>query len=320
MMVSAPPGMTPMKVTLGAGAQARQMQQQTAAQQAGIGGIAENAFVSQSDAFESLARSRYENISKGIKAELELNTIAISNQMIELEADRRMLLAMKERAVAVRQTEGVSVMYSLKGKLTLPSRTEQQILNIASFECPAAFVFVASPLLTDYVYLQADNHQHQRYDSAAGAGVDVPQRNLWGDGYETVTSGQYLYRQFWYRFADSGGARICRYPHGCTARQPHQRAALPHRAEQLQEHVGCAAGAGPDTVDGKSIAGHRHEGNIASAQRGRRVPADKNGPRASLRWDMPAGAEHQRTTATILKYVYTMKYDKSLSCDTQRGQ
>ena len=191
-MVSAPPGLSPMKVTLGTIAQAQPLAQQQALQL----GVQAGGLASQSAAFDSLARSRQENIGKGIKAEETLNYIAISNQMIELEADRRQLLAMREQQFAVRQTEGVSVMYSLKGKLTLPSRTEQQIINIASFECRRVCVCGQPP--ADRLCLSAGRHrQHQRDDPASGAGVDVPQREFVGRSeMKLVTSGQTFVASF----------------------------------------------------------------------------------------------------------------------------
>lgn len=114
------------------------------------------AYTDQSQRFDELVQSRRSNISKGIKAQRELNTIAISNQMIEFEADKRMVQQLQQQAVAIRRTEGVSVMYRLPGKLTLPSKSDQQLVTIASLKTPAEFVFMASPLLTDYVYLQAE--------------------------------------------------------------------------------------------------------------------------------------------------------------------
>jgi hypothetical protein len=114
------------------------------------------SYSDQTEQFGQLVQSRRSNISKGIKAQQELNTIAISNQMIEFEADKRMVQQLKEKAVAIRRTEGVSVMYTLPGKLTLPSKSDQQLVTIASLKTAAQFVFVAAPLLTDYVYLQAD--------------------------------------------------------------------------------------------------------------------------------------------------------------------
>jgi hypothetical protein len=110
----------------------------------------------QTERFAQLAQSRRSSIAKGIKANDELNFYAASNQMIEFEADKRLLQQLKEKAVAIQRAEGVSVMYKLPGKLTLPSKSDQQLVTIASIDCPAAFTFEAAPLLTDYVYLAAD--------------------------------------------------------------------------------------------------------------------------------------------------------------------
>jgi uncharacterized protein (TIGR02231 family) len=56
----------------------------------------------------------------------------------------------------ISRVEGISVTYDLPGRLTLPSRSDQQLVTIAAITAKADFTLVAAPLLTDYVYLQAD--------------------------------------------------------------------------------------------------------------------------------------------------------------------
>jgi uncharacterized protein (TIGR02231 family) len=63
---------------------------------------------------------------------------------------------MQQRVAVIKRTEGVSVMYKLPGKLALPSRSDQQLLTIAVVRTKAEFTLVATPLLTDYVYLQGE--------------------------------------------------------------------------------------------------------------------------------------------------------------------
>jgi hypothetical protein len=156
--VASPPILDPMEITLGPGQGGYwsrfygrssvggdiQMPQQAADQV---------QYVDQSQAFESLSVGRRAAVAKGILAQVELNEIAISNQMMELEADKRLLTEMKQKSEALARREGVSVMYALPGKLTLPSRSDQQLVTIASEELPAVYTLLASPLLTDYVYL-----------------------------------------------------------------------------------------------------------------------------------------------------------------------
>lgn len=114
------------------------------------------SYMDQTDLFVQNASQRRASISKGIKANKDLNFYASNTQMIEFEADKRLLQQLKKKAVAIQRAEGVSVMYRLPGRLTLPSKSDQQLVTIASIQCPAAFTFVAAPLLTDYVYLEGE--------------------------------------------------------------------------------------------------------------------------------------------------------------------
>ncbi|MEN8127033.1 MAG: mucoidy inhibitor MuiA family protein [Planctomycetota bacterium] len=114
------------------------------------------SYMDQTSLFIDNESQRRANIGKGIKANRDLNFFAGNNQMIEFEADKRLLQQLKKKAVAVKRAEGVSVMYALAGRLTLPSKSDQQLVTIASVQCPAAFTFVAAPLLTDYVYLEGN--------------------------------------------------------------------------------------------------------------------------------------------------------------------
>lgn len=160
-LVASPPELEPMKIGLISGevryrAAASNKKPVQVAEQPGMQKQDFYAYTDRTKQFGTLIQSRRSNIAKGIKAQQKLNTIAISNQMIEFEADKRMVRRLQQQAIAVRRTGGVSVMYSLPGKLTLPSKSDQQLVTIASLDTPAEFVFVAAPLLTDYVYLQAD--------------------------------------------------------------------------------------------------------------------------------------------------------------------
>lgn len=111
-------------------------------------------YVDQTQQFDKLLRQRGSNIALGGKAQKQLSSIAISNQILELKADRKTLKKMNTQIARIRRTEGVSVMYKVPGKLTLPSRSDQQLLTIATINAKADFTLLASPLLTDYVYLQ----------------------------------------------------------------------------------------------------------------------------------------------------------------------
>ena len=161
-LVATPPSLDPLKITLGHPVNRRRgtdllsqapistpvSQDEMKSQQV--------SFVDQTQRFVQFANDRRANIAKGIKANKDLNFFASNSQMIEFEADKQLVQQLKKKSVAIKRAEGVSVMYILPGRLTLPSKSDQQLVTIASIQCPAAFTFVAAPLLTDFVYLQGD--------------------------------------------------------------------------------------------------------------------------------------------------------------------
>nr|MBC8481940.1 DUF4139 domain-containing protein [Planctomycetota bacterium] len=113
-------------------------------------------FRDRSEKFSDLIRSRREQAKKGATAQKQLTQIAITNQAFEFTADKKELAEMKQQMAEMARIEGVSVTYNLPGELTLPSRTDQQLVSMASVTAKADFTLVATPLLTDYVYLQAE--------------------------------------------------------------------------------------------------------------------------------------------------------------------
>ena len=113
------------------------------------------SYVDRTKDFESLLKNRRSSITKGLKANNDLNSFAFSNQIIEFNADKKMQQRMQARVAVIKRTEGVSVMYRIPGKITMPSRSDQQMITIATINAKADFTLVATPLLTDYVYLQA---------------------------------------------------------------------------------------------------------------------------------------------------------------------
>lgn len=313
MMISTAPSLEPMMVTLGSG-EAMMMQQQVAQQQApqaGAMGIA--GFADQGQYFDSLIRSKRENIGKGIKAARELNQIAISNQMIELEADKRQMEQMQRRAEVVARTEGVSVMYALKGKLSLPSRTEQQILNIASFECPGQYVFVASPLLTDYVYLQGEITNTGETILLPGPASMFRNGEFVGrSDMKLVTSGQ----TFTAGFGIDSQIQVVREfvdkkietQLGSRYNEQHYRIALSNYkagpvAVRLLDRVPWTENASL-SIELKNVSHPLSED-------AEYLRTEKN--KGILRWDLQLDGGTFGPKATIVTYCYGMKYDKSLS-------
>lgn len=309
-IISAPPMLVPMQVTLGAGGSYLSQETTPKAaieQKTGFGGD----YIDQGQRFGALIQSRKEALAKGIQAQRELNTIAISSQMMELEADRRMLDEMKQRIFVTAQNEGVSVMYAMKGKLSLPSRTEQQILNITSMECPAEFVFMASPVLTDYVYLQADITNTS--DTILLPGPASMFRNgefVGRSDMKLVTSGQTFTAGFGIdsqiqvvrEFTDKKTETLL----GSRYNEQDYRIALSNYKNvsvklRLLDRVPYT-GNESLSIEIKKIS---HPLSTDAEY----LRTEK--PRGILRWDLQLEANTTTDKATIVTYSYTMKHDKT---------
>ncbi len=84
------------------------------------------------------------------QADGELNELAEQLQVMEYNMAR--FEAKKDEGPRTVAGEGVSVSYKLANRLTLPSRSDKQLLQISSRKLSGDFYRVATPVLTSYVY------------------------------------------------------------------------------------------------------------------------------------------------------------------------
>jgi uncharacterized protein (TIGR02231 family) len=82
----------------------------------------------------------------------ELNRLANEIQSLDLLAQGRIV---REQATKAAITEDVSVTYAVAGRISLPSRSDRQLIQVASLPLTGEFYKVATPLLTPYVYDEA---------------------------------------------------------------------------------------------------------------------------------------------------------------------
>ena len=84
----------------------------------------------------------------------ELNKVATQRQVLELLAANPS--SKPETRPGFRPaTEGIVVTYQMRSRTSLPSRSDQQLIQIDSFGVKSEFYKVATPVLTTYVYDQA---------------------------------------------------------------------------------------------------------------------------------------------------------------------
>jgi hypothetical protein len=85
-----------------------------------------------------------------------LNEVADKSQLLDLISTTKVERKTKQDHVEVRQgDEGVSVTYKVAGRTSMPSRADQQLIQIAQMELPAQVVRSATPTLTQFVYNEA---------------------------------------------------------------------------------------------------------------------------------------------------------------------
>jgi uncharacterized protein (TIGR02231 family) len=98
-----------------------------------------------------------QNSSSWLEAGKVINDAAACEQTGELLASRDDVLSLnREIAAGIGMTEGPSVTYKLRGQMSLPSRNDEQVLEVTRLQLTPDFYYKAVPVLTSNVYRQAD--------------------------------------------------------------------------------------------------------------------------------------------------------------------
>ncbi len=95
-----------------------------------------------------------------------LNDVAYSFQQLELNGDATTLSVL--RGDGSDEDEGPSLSYQLAGAVSLASRSDQQMVRIVQSDMKSRFYHVAVPVLTSYVYREAELMNSSDEDLLAG--------------------------------------------------------------------------------------------------------------------------------------------------------
>jgi uncharacterized protein (TIGR02231 family) len=302
-MVAAPPILEPMLVALLNPALTQQAQTQ--------------AFIGAAQA-RQYQESRKANIKKGITANTELNELAINNQAFFFRAGQQELQEFQQQIAQISRTEGISVTYDLPGKLTLPSRSDQQLVSIASITAKADFTLIATPLLTDFVYLQADLLNNSEMVLLPGQAsifrngefvgksrlpqVTIGERFTAGFGIDSQV--QVVRELEDKKTRIQGGNRIDTYDY---------RIALSNYKNmpvelQLLDRL-------PYTDDASiKIELEKTEPGLSSDSEYLRTARKKG----ILRWDIKLAPNTVDRDVTVVKYSFTMEYDRNMQIEPRR--
>jgi len=129
------------------------------------GRMADNAMELEEQARDLRAKAQKDLNERKLASGVGLvNTAAALGQSFELfNPDAAM-----QRGCALGTREGPTVMYHLKTKLSVPSRADEQVLEVARLEMEPAYYYKAVPLLTPHVYRLADLTNKSNYVLLAG--------------------------------------------------------------------------------------------------------------------------------------------------------
>lgn len=301
-MVAAPPILNPMFINLShpAPAPAQQTSQR----------------LMNFDSVQKQVQSRKASIRRGIAANEELNRLALDNQAFLLRASGQQVEQFQERLAAIARNEAVSVTYSLPGKLTLPSRSDQQLVSIASIPTKAQFFLVATPLLTDYVYLQAEILNDSNVVLLPGSASMFRNGDFAGKGnINLVTIGEKFAAGFGIdsqvqvareledkKTRIEGGNRIDTYDYRIALSNYKNTAAKLRLFDRL-----------PYT-ENRSLTVEQFETNFDLSDDAEYLRTARK--KGILRWDLNLKDNMFDEKATILTYTFRMKYDKDMQITT----
>jgi len=303
-MVAAPPVLEPMLVGLSGSDRAQQLEQQS-------------RFIN-ADNIRQFQKARKANIKMGFNANAALNTLAVDNQAFIINADVRQVRQFQEQLAEIVRNEGISVTYDLYGKLTLPSRSDQQLVTIASFGVKAEFTLVATPLLTDYVYLRGKLFNESgpillpgpasmfRNGEFVGKSqlpqVTIGEKFIAGFGIDSQV--QVAHELDNKKTRIQGGNRIDTY---------HYRVALSNYKNtavklQLLDRLPYS------DSDSIKIELEKTEPEVSKDTEYLRTLRKKG----ILRWDLDLKPNTVDESATVVKYTYTMEYDRNMAIQPRR--
>ena len=218
-------------------------------------------------------------------------------------------------------TEGVSVAYTLAARTSLPSRDDQQLIQISRSVCKAEFARVATPVLSTFVYNEANVSNTGEQLLLAGPSASYSGGEFVGRGVVPTTS---VGQSFTAGFGNDASLR--------TSRE------LVERKERTQGGNRVVEFTYRLTVDnfGKTPAKVRLMDRIPTTKGNDiRVDMIKPGtqplssdpiyqadlkPKGILRWDVEVPAGTSADKPFFVEYTFTIEYDRQMSITEVAGK
>jgi uncharacterized protein (TIGR02231 family) len=237
-----------------------------------------------------------------------LNDLACTIQQLELNGDATAVSVLRSESP---EGEGPSLSYQLGGGVSLASRSDQQMVRIMQTDMPSDFYHVAVPVLTSFVYREAELKNSSDEDLLAGPITAYLDGRFVGQGeIPTVARGQ--------KFVVGFGA------------DPQLRA-----RRELVDKTDSLQGGNRETRFEYRLVIENYTGEAAPLRVLDRLPHAENGadiqvtlaktsaplssdklyqreerPVGLLRWDVEAPADAAGEDARLIEYAYAVEYDR----------
>jgi hypothetical protein len=240
-----------------------------------------------------------------------LNQVADQSQLLDLISTAKVERKVRTSEPAVRQgDEGVSVTYRVTGRTSMPSRADQQLIQIAQMELPAQVVRTATPALTQFVYNQAHITNTSETVLLAGPSSSYIGGEFVGSGgVPTVAAGESFEAGFGIDSSlrtskelvertDStqGGNRIIEFTYKLTVENFGKSPATVRVLDRLP---------GPKDADIK-LTPVEFKPEVSEDKEYRETDYKKN----ILRWDLPVPAGATGMKGMGVEYRFRLEYDK----------
>jgi len=246
----------------------------------------------------------------GNQFDKDLNVVANEIQILDLVHQGRLG---KGRPGGYAPTEGVSVTYRLASRTSLPSRADQQLIQIAAVPVSGDFYRVATPVLTSHVYEEAALVNDSQLVLLAGPIATYVDGEFVGNGeLPTVAAGE----RFTIGLGIDPSLRIDR-----ELLDKSDRVQGGNRIVTLSYRLAVENfGAEPVTVRllDRLPESKKNELTVTFDPQHPNFCEDAHyvktqRPKGILRWDIQVPAQATGPNAATVEYVYTLEYDKQLA-------
>ncbi len=249
-----------------------------------------------------------------------LNVLAEKIQVLDLTNRGSISRSMAGERENTANTQGPSVTYLLKGRASLPSRSDRQLVQIARIHAPGVFSRQATPVLTPHVYNQ--NQATNTSDLVLLAGpvsTYVDGQFVGGDHLPLVAIGEQFSaglgidsslrsnRELVRKIERiEGGNRVAEFTYRLTVENFNDHTMnvrvldrLPYPDKEPIEVTFISSGDTPLCDDPTYLKGDRKQG--------------------ILRWDVAIPAHAVDADVFVIEYTFSLEYDKQLTISGGSG-